>query len=158
MATSIREILKSRDELIERVREQQAVVKEVAPVDPGLLLREKERAVAGLRQRLEQLEKSREATLARLDQEIERRRTALSRLREELAADRANLAKAKGAPTPSILTKVKGVGPAFSERLVAVGITDAAALAAEDPGRIAEVLDISHERAARIVKAAAKLR
>jgi predicted flap endonuclease-1-like 5' DNA nuclease len=158
MATSIREILKSRDELIERVREQQAAVKAGARVEPGLLLREKEHAAAGLRQRLEQLEKAREATVARLDQEIDRRRTALSRLGQELAADRANLAKAKGTPAPPSLTEVKGVGPAFSERLVAVGIADAAALAAADPGRVAEVLDISPERAAKIVKAARKLR
>lgn len=158
MATTIQGILKSRDELIERIRERQAAVEKDAPVSPELLLREKERAAAGLRQRLKQLEQTREATIARLDQEVERQRTALSRLGQELAADRANLAKAKGSPAPSGLTDVEGVGPAFSERLMAMGIADAAALAAADPARIAEALNISAARATKMVKAARKLR
>jgi hypothetical protein len=55
------------------------------------------------------------------------------------------------------LTEVRGVGEAFARRLRAAGIRDAAALAAADVARVAEVLGVSPVRARDIVESARSL-
>lgn len=58
------------------------------------------------------------------------------------------------AAPPRPLTEVRGVGATFAARLRAAGIGDAAALAAADVARVAEILGVSPVRARALVEAA----
>ena len=55
------------------------------------------------------------------------------------------------------LTKVRGIGPVYADRLRSVGITDLAELAAADPAKVAEAADVTPERAADWVSQASAL-
>ena len=62
---------------------------------------------------------------------------------------------APGLDSPYDLTSVKGIGPAYAQRLQQAGITTLAALAAAPPDRVAEAAQVSIERAEEWVAAAA---
>jgi predicted flap endonuclease-1-like 5' DNA nuclease len=49
-------------------------------------------------------------------------------------------------PDPGELTRVKGIGPAISDRLRAAGVSSLAALAAADPEQLAAATTIPAER------------
>jgi predicted flap endonuclease-1-like 5' DNA nuclease len=55
------------------------------------------------------------------------------------------------------VTEVTGIGPAYAERLAAVGITTAGELAAADAAQLAREIDESETRVAGWIEAAAEL-
>ena len=48
---------------------------------------------------------------------------------------------------PANLTRIKGIGPAYGERLAAAGIATSEVLASSEPSRVAEVAGVSEARA-----------
>lgn len=66
------------------------------------------------------------------------------------AREDATTPPAAGAPQRPV-TDVKGVGPAFRERLDRQGVTDVAGLARMKPAQVAKILNVSENRAKAIV-------
>jgi ribosomal protein L13E len=55
------------------------------------------------------------------------------------------------------LTKVKGIGPKLSEKLIKAGVKSVNRLAASNPERIAKAIGVSEERASTLIKNARSL-
>lgn len=115
-----------------------------------------------LEERLAEARDARERALARFDREIERLEKQIERLDESVkppepgGGGKGSQLIAAIAPRPGV-EEILGVGPALGERLKAAGYADAAAVAAAKPERLAQVLEISPSRAAKIVASARKL-
>jgi predicted flap endonuclease-1-like 5' DNA nuclease len=61
------------------------------------------------------------------------------------------------APDVTDLTKVKGIGPKLSEKLIKAGVKDIKGLAASGPERIAKAIGVSEERASILIENARSL-
>jgi predicted flap endonuclease-1-like 5' DNA nuclease len=70
------------------------------------------------------------------------------------AAEPAEAAGPTGGDTGEPLTVIKGIGPAYADRLEAAGIDSIADLAAADPGEIGAEIDVSPKRVGRWIERA----
>jgi len=68
---------------------------------------------------------------------------------EESAAESDGDEDAAAEPEPDDLTEIKGVGPAYADRLHDAGVTTFAALADADPDELAAATDLSPKRVGR---------
>jgi hypothetical protein len=85
------------------------------------------------------------------EEPVEQRSSDIDRVVEEVE-------ESVGAMGTSVdVTEVAGIGPAYAERLAAVGITTAGELAAADAAQLAAEIDESEKRVAGWVEAAAEL-
>ena len=116
-------------------------------------------------ERIEATKADMELAISRFKSEIEIREGRIKKLRElraqyEKGGDDRTGPSAVTPPRAEgeiELQTVKGIGPVGEERLRAGGITTLKALSESPPAKIAEILDVSEERAATFVSEAKTL-
>lgn len=145
--------LKSHDELLAGFRKHLELIASRQPPPKELLLDEKSRRLEGLEKVLAAAEEARARAIAQYDEKIAGYREQAAALEKDIAAETDALKKAATAGAAPV-GKVKGVGKAFSTRLDTAGLTTAKDLADATAKKVATTLEISVDRADKLIGAA----
>lgn len=167
-AKTLKQILDAHAEVVQEFKKQVKAAESPRPAGRDLVIREKQRYLARLEDRLAAARKTRAAELTRLDAEIARLEERIKLLEAEIETDKKNIGRITRSPRrraprgkpgrgPTV-GKIKGVGKVLRARLEQQDIRSAADVAAMKPAALAEILEISKKRARTIVNEAKKVK
>lgn len=146
--------------------------KEAALTDARESLRRAREAQAESARRYDAEVKAREEVVARLEQQLKVDKEELERVLQHPRADEPSVSEPPStggpptAPRPNVdsaahparrVDEVPGIGGGLASRLAAHGITQLADLAAVEPARLAQILEVSKQRAVSMIDSARRL-
>ena len=155
--TTLQELIKRQDEARGQARKALSSAVTGKQPDPEETLKHLDRLIAEQGQRLDATRAAQAATNQRFEREIKTREARISEL-QSLAdqVKRATLEPTK--PTgPTRLQDVNGIGAVGEQRLKDAGIGDLQTLSKAQPERVAQLLNVSAQRATAFVTEAKRL-
>lgn len=159
---TIAQVLKMHEKLVSAVETRLEAAGKPKPVEKDFFITQKEERLAGLKTRLEDARKDRQAVIERIDRQIAGLGKRVDGLAREIEADRKNL---ENRPVPDDPTRpnrpgrfsvrnIRGIGAVAERRLKENGVTTTKQLARMNKDRLAAILGIPVEKAAEFIKAA----
>lgn len=159
---TIAQVLKMHERLVSAVETRLEAAGKPKPVEKDFFITQKEERLAGLKTRLEDARKDKQAVIERIDRQIAGLGKRVDGLAREIEADRKNLENrpVPDDPTPPnrpgrfSVRNIRGIGAVAERRLKENGVTTTKQLARMNKDRLAAILGIPVEKAAEFIKAA----
>jgi predicted flap endonuclease-1-like 5' DNA nuclease len=165
-ARTIAEVLKTHETVVQAIKEQIGSAAKPKPVKRDYAVKQKEHRLKGLQGRLVGANKDKQALVARIDKEIAVLNQQIKGIEEEIKVDKKQVQDPpapvgpdrRERPGRSSVHKIRGVGDVMAARLKEHGITEASQVARMNQAKLAEILSISEEHAAKLIVEAKRVR